>query len=208
MRERESRESRVIEAAELRAEPREAGGPPMIVGYAAVYDSLSEDLGGFREQIAPGAFARTLRTADVRALVDHDPSKILGRSTAGTLRLRNNAKGLLAEVDPPDTQAGRDIVASIQRGDVSGMSFTFRVAPNGDSWEMLPNGQGAIRTLRDVDLLDVSVVTFPAYPETEVAVRALEALRATVSPTAPASEPRAEGLLTRMRMRLDLAERD
>lgn len=183
---------------ELRADGQADGAKaPMIVGYASVFDSLSEDLGGFREIVKPGAFTRSLRDgADVRALVDHDPSRILGRSSAGTLRMQVNAKGLRVEIDPPDTTTGRDILTSINRGDVDGMSFAFRTVL--DEWRM--EGPVVIRELLDVDLVDASVVTFPAYPATEVGVRSLEAYRKA------AAGAEAVGHAGLMRMRLRLAE--
>jgi len=160
-------ERRVVMTSELGLR-HEGDGLPVIAGYAAVFDSLSEDLGGFRERIKVGAFTRSLREgADVRALVDHDPSKILGRNLAGTLRIKPNAKGLFVEIDAPDTTVGRDIQKSIKRGDVNGMSFAFFTRT--DEWHM-EDGE-AIRELLDVDLQDVSVVTYPAYPATDVAVR-------------------------------------
>ena len=142
-----------------------------IVGYAAVFDKLSEDLGGFREKISPGAFANTLASADVRALVDHDGSKILGRNKAGTLTMQEDDHGLRIAITPPDTQAGRDIVESLKRGDIDGMSFAFRAIS--DDWQMIDGEQ--IRTLIEVDISEVSVVTFPAYPDTTVAMRSLDA---------------------------------
>ncbi len=160
-------ERRVVMTSELGLR-HEGDGMPVIAGYAAVFDSLSEDLGGFRERIKVGAFTRSLREgADVRALVDHDPSKILGRNLAGTLRIKPNAKGLFVEIDAPDTSIGRDIQKSIKRGDVNGMSFAFMT--RSDEWHM--EDGTAIRELLDVDLHDVSVVTYPAYPATDVAVR-------------------------------------
>jgi HK97 family phage prohead protease len=149
----------------------EGDGLPVIAGYAAVFDSLSEDFGGWRERIKVGAFTRSLREgADVRALVDHDPSKILGRNLAGTLRIKPNGKGLYVEIDAPDTSIGRDIQKSIKRGDVNGMSFAFIDRSNPEeNWHM--EDGVAIRELLDVDLRDVSVVTYPAYPQTDVAVR-------------------------------------
>ena len=163
------KETRVAVTAELRVSN---GDQPKITGYAAVFNSLSDDLGGFREQIKRGAFKRTLDAgADVRALVDHDPSRILGRTTAGTLTVREDRNGLLVEIDPPDTTAGRDILESIRRGDVSQMSFAFSVPPGGEKW--VDDGKTATRTLTDVDLYDVSAVSFPAYPDTSVAVRSL-----------------------------------
>ncbi len=150
------------------------GGRPTIEGYAAKFNELSADLGGFRERIAPGAFARTLdEGADVRALVDHDPSRIIGRTTAGTLELIEDATGLMVQIDPADTSVGRDLVESIRRGDINQMSFGFTIASEGDSWGTDAEGQ-MIRTLTDVDLWDVSAVTFPAYPDTEIAVRSMQ----------------------------------
>ncbi len=146
-----------------------------IEGYAAVFDNLSEDLGGVREIIASGSFKRTLKAgADVRALVDHDPSKILGRNKAGTLTLREDDHGLKVRIKPPDTTAGRDIVESMRRGDVDQMSFAFSVVA--DSWQNIDGEE--VRTITDVDLHDVSIVTYPAYPDTAVAVRSLDKARA------------------------------
>lgn len=183
---------------ELRADGQADGEKaPMIIGYASVFDSLSEDLGGFREIVKPGAFTRTLRdNADVRALVDHDPSRILGRAKAGTLRMQVNAKGLRVEIDPPDTTAGRDIMASMKRGDVDGMSFAFRTVL--DEWRM--EGPVVIRELLDVELFDVSVVAYPAYPATEVGLRSLDTYRKAAAGAEAVGRP---GL---MRMRLRLAD--
>jgi HK97 family phage prohead protease len=128
-----------------------------------------------REKIAPGAFSRTLaEKADVRALVDHDPSKIIGRTKSRTLKLDENSKGLKVEIKPADTQAGRDILKSVERGDVDQMSFGFRTVK--DEWEDHKDGT-ATRTLVDVDLFDVSPVTFPAYADTTIAARSLELRR-------------------------------
>lgn len=147
-----------------------------IEGYAAVFNSESEPLdifgGVFVERIAPGAFKRSLSDgADVRALVDHDPSRIIGRRKAGTLEVREDPRGLKVSIKPPDTSAGRDLVASIRRGDVDQMSFGFRTIK--DQWEEKEDGTTE-RTLLDVDLLDVSAVTFPAYADTTIAVRSMQ----------------------------------
>ena len=97
-----------------------------IRGYAVVFGTLSADLGGWREPIEPAAVDRTIAEAlDVRALVDHDPSKVLGRTKAGTLQLAKDAHGLAVRINPPDTTTGRDVLALVERGDVSGMSFSF-----------------------------------------------------------------------------------
>tara|TARA_R100000808_G_scaffold5235_1_gene16072 strand:- start:7366 stop:7989 length:624 start_codon:yes stop_codon:yes gene_type:complete len=166
-----TREIRSATVAELRA----GGGElPVLEGYAAVFDEPSQPIGGFFvEHIEPGAFSRALTTApDVRALVDHDPSRILGRTTSGTLSLKEDRHGLLATIQPPDTSTGRDIVESVRRGDVSQMSFAFGVAEGGQRWESREDGDH--RFLSDLDLFDVSVVTYPAYESTEVSTRTLE----------------------------------
>lgn len=141
-----------------------------IVGYAAKFMNRSQDLGGFIEQIDPQAFTRTLSEgADVRALIDHNPSLILGRTVSGTLRLETDSTGLLVEITPPDTTYARDLMVSLERGDVTQMSFAF--VTKQDTWAK--EGTTNIRTLLDVDLHDVSAVTYPAYLDTEVGLRSL-----------------------------------
>jgi HK97 family phage major capsid protein/HK97 family phage prohead protease len=153
---------------ELRVAPGDGDIPDHITGYAAVFNSLSEPFFGFRERVMPGAFAKSVSEKDdVRALVDHDPSKILGRTRAGTLTLEEDKHGLRFSILPPDTQAGRDIKESIRRNDVTQMSFAFTTRT--DRW--LTEDEVEIRELVDVRLFDVSVVTYPAYEDTEVALR-------------------------------------
>ena len=147
---------------------KQAAGPGTIAGHAAVFNSLSVNLGGFREKIDPGAFKRTIKESDIRALFNHDANQVLGRNKAATLRLTEDEQGLAIEIDPPDTQAARDLTVLIERGDVSQMSFGFRTIT--DRWET--QGGEQIRTLEEVELFDVSPVTFPAYPDTDVAMRA------------------------------------
>lgn len=147
------------------------GMPPKMFGHAAMFDSLSEDLGGFRERIAPGAFAKSLESADIRALFNHDSNIVLGRNKAGTLRLKEDMSGLAIEIDPPDTQAARDLMVSMKRGDISQMSFGFRTIQ--DKWAKVNNEW--VRTLLEVDLFDVSPVTYPAYNSTDIAVRSMQA---------------------------------
>ncbi len=157
-------------------------GGETIVGYGAVfYDpanpateyELWEDM---RERIMPGAFDRALREKhDARGLFNHDPSALLGRVVAGTMRLSVDSKGLRYEIDKPDTQWGRDVATSIGRGDLSGSSFSFiarRVV-----W--LELGDVFIRQVEDVDLFDVGPVTYPAYEATSAGLRAaaVESLR-------------------------------
>ena len=178
------REVRAFHVAKI--ELRDDGdGLPAIRGHAAVFDSWSEDLGGFREIIRPGAFDSALdRGDDVRALVDHDPSKIIGRAKAGTLSLNVDSRGLRVAITPPDTSVGRDIVESIRRGDVDSMSFGFRTLS--DRWG---NEDGSeVRELLDVELFDVSPVSFPAYTQTDVAVRSLTAFRKRTKYKEPMNE--------------------
>jgi HK97 family phage prohead protease len=160
-------ERRAFQVTGLKVERRDEDNARKIVGYAAVFESESVDLGGFTERIARGAFAGTL-AADVRALWNHDPMHVLGRTKAGTLRLQEDDRGLAIEIDPPDTQTARDVITLIERGDISGMSFGFRTVK--DNWAKVAGKW--LRTLLEVELFDVSPVTYPAYPATEVSLRA------------------------------------
>jgi HK97 family phage prohead protease len=184
---------------ELRAGDGDAK-TPVIRGHAAVFGQLSEDLGGFREQIAPGAFATAIDgTDDVRALFNHDANFILGRNRSKTLRLKEDARGLAIEIDVPDTQTIRDlVVAPIERGDVSQMSFGFSVRPNGQDWAKDDEGR-VIRTLKSLRTFDVSPVVFPAYPQTDVGVREL---RAWTDAQSQAQAGRLSVLMARARERL------
>ncbi len=157
------------------------GEPATITGYAAVFDSPSQPLGGgaFVEKVRRGAFKKTIKEADVRALWNHDPNYVLGRNTAGTLSLAEDQRGLAVEIKPPDTQWSRDLMTTMQRGDVDQMSFGFQIVQ--EAWNQ--QVQPPERTLTEVKLFDVSVVTFPAYPATEAAVRsAIDVLRGYLPP--------------------------
>jgi hypothetical protein len=163
-------------------ELRTTGGKsPRLAGYAAVFDRPSEDLGGFVEYVRAGAFRRSLESnsADPLALVHHMPHMVLGRRSAGTLRLSEDSHGLAFEIDLPDTQTARDLAVSVERGDIRGASFAFTVAPDGDRWSF--DGGRATRDLLDVTLHEITITATPAYPDTEVARRALAAL----TPAAP-----------------------
>jgi len=166
-------ERRTFELTEMRVS-RDDDEQPKIKGHAAVFDKLSEPLiFCFREKIAPGAFARTIKKDDIRALFNHDPNYVLGRNKAGTLVLEEDEKGLAIEIDPPDTSYANDLMISIERGDITQMSFAFQVHnEKGESWDNSDPKQ-PIRTLLDVDLFDVSPVTYPAYPQTDVKVRSI-----------------------------------
>lgn len=171
-------ERRFYVATELRLVGE--GAVPKMAGHAAKFDMLSEDLGGFRERIAPGTFAKTIQSADIRALFNHDANLVLGRNKAGTLRLSEDTAGLAFEIDPPDTQFARDLGVSMKRGDVNQMSFGFSTTQ--DKWAKI-DGEW-IRTLLEVELFDISPVTYPAYPQTEVAVRALKAVQTSAQVSA------------------------
>lgn len=147
------------------------GDGTTIRGIAAVFDSLSENLGGFREQIKPGAFDKT-DMKDVRGLFNHDTNFVLGRTISKTVRLKQTKRGLEYEIDLPDTQTIRDLVLEpIKRGDIDQSSFGFIVGPGNDSWDEDSEGR-LVRTINAIDqLFDVSPVTFPAYAEASVAVR-------------------------------------
>lgn len=144
--------------SELRAKGRR------LEGYAALFGSEAR-IGSFSETIRAGAFASSL-AGDVLALVDHDPGRVLARTRSGTLRLSEDTRGLAFSLDLPETQAGRDVLALAERGDIGGMSFGFTVPAGGDRWS------GKTRELRAVTLHEISVVlAWPAYDGTVVHAR-------------------------------------
>jgi len=168
-------ERRNFPVEELRSITDEAG-LRHVTGYAAVFNSLSEDLGGFKEKIAPGAFAETVGADDIRALKNHNSDYVLGRNKSGTLILSEDQRGLKIDIIPPEAQWAKDLMVSIDRKDVDQMSFGFRTIDQ--MWE--GEYPDEIRTLMKVQLFDVSPVTFPAYPDTEVGLRSLEEHRKVV----------------------------
>jgi HK97 family phage prohead protease len=143
-----------------------------IGGYAAVFNSQADIGDSFREIIAPGAFTAAMKQ-DVRALIDHDSGRVIGRTAAGTLRLTQDDTGLAVEIDLPDTQDGRDLGTLIERGDITSMSFGFIVTKQ--TWD--ETGDIPTRTIEAVDLREVSVVAFPAYDDTSIALRSLDQAR-------------------------------
>lgn len=175
-------------SVDLRTTPDSIG---TVAGYAAMFNARSEPLGDFVEIIAPGAFAGSIND-DIRALWNHEDGDVLGRTVSGTLRLAEDATGLSVEIDLPDTGRGRDAVPSIRRGDVSGMSFGFQTVK--DDWAYIDGI--IVRTLIEVRLFEVSIVTFPAYPDTSVALRSLNQFRSAKPAAADA-----------MRARMDMALR-
>lgn len=166
---------------EFEVRARKGDGDGVVVeGHAAVFGRRSQNLGGFVEVIDPKAFDRSLGdNPDVRALINHDPSLLLGRSRSGTLRLAKDSTGLHYEIDLPDTQAARDLRVSMERGDISHSSFAFFVMRDGDVWSETEEGFPQ-RTLTAVSIHngDVSPVTYPAYEDTDsgVAGRAYKSL--------------------------------
>lgn len=162
-------ERRKIEVpVELRAD----GESRRVTGYGAVFNSETVIGRAFREVILPGAFKRAV-SGDVFSFFNHDESKVLGRTKAGTLRLSEDESGLRYEVDLPDTSAARDLQVSLDRGDVDGSSFMFDVPKGGDSWEFPEDGL-PLRTIRDANLYEVGPVTMPAYPDATAALRSME----------------------------------
>ena len=171
--------------------------PPMIRGVAAVFNSLSEYLGEFREQILPGAFRLALIDADVRALFNHDPSMILGRTTAKTLRLAETDQGLEYECDLPDTSYARDLMTCMRRGDINQCSFGFSVDDDGVTFQKDSEGVWT-RTIHVVErLYDVSPVTYPAYPDTTCAMRSLDKIKAREKP------PYDDSVVRKMRLQIE-----
>lgn len=163
-----------LSISSLRMETRD--GKSVLVGLTAPFGKLSEDLGGFQEQIARGAFTNALLRSDPVALFNHDPSNLLGRRSAGTLRLKEEHDGLQYEADLPETDIGVRVRTGVMRGDIQGNSFAFRVMK--DQWEERSDGT-FLRTVMEVEeLFDVGPVVYPAYSDTSVALRSLDAIRA------------------------------
>lgn len=168
---------------------RDGDGMPTLIGYAAVFNSRTE-LGWFDEEIAPGAFARSLADGDdVRALFNHDSARVIGRRNAETLRLVEDSIGLRVEIDLPDTTTARDLVASIDRGDIDGMSFGFRAREQ--EW-IEREDENELRRLIEVELIEVSPVTFPAYADTTIAQRSHDAMRQEANSPAGRTAPKGQ----------------
>jgi HK97 family phage prohead protease len=145
-------------------EIRKSGNVTTIEGHAAVFDMLSQNLGGFVERVMPGAFTKTLKEADVRALYNHDENLVLGRNKSGTLELSEDDSGLYYRITPPDTTYANDLVKVIDRGDVSNSSFAFMAID--EEWG-LSEQDFPRRDLLQVHLVDVSPVTYAAYLDTD-----------------------------------------
>lgn len=167
-------EQRNIKATEIRLATG-ADGSNVLSGYAVRFNSPSVDLGGFTEICSPGMFTRTLRESpDVVMLRDHVSSQLLGRTTAGTLTLNQDAKGLAFTVTLPNTAIAEDTAENIRTGNLTSCSFGFNVPEGGDKWASTPDG-AVVRTLLDVNLAEISVTSFAAYPTTSISLRSAPA---------------------------------
>ncbi|QIM63039.1 peptidase [Pasteurellaceae bacterium Orientalotternb1] len=139
-----------------------------LVGYVVQWNKERETLWGeYVERFAPNAFSDSLRSGkDVRALFEHDHTKLLGRTSSGTLKLEEDSTGLRFELVLPDTQLGRDLLVSVERGDIRGMSFGFRTNKNEWDFSVEPN----LRTVQQAELVEITVTSIPAYPDSSLEV--------------------------------------
>jgi len=158
-----------------------------MIGHAAVFNQVTDIGGWFRERVMPGAFTDSIQADDIRALFNHNPDYVLGRNTAKTLTLSEDADGLKTVIDPPDTQFARDLAVSIGRGDITQMSFAFQVLE--EEWTRGEKEQLDLRSIKKVRLFDVSPVTFPAYEGTDIALRSHKAWAESQPQVTPAPQP-------------------
>lgn len=161
-----------FESFEFRADDKKE---MTVSGYAALFNrktTIETMIGSFDEEIAPGAFSSSISGGDVRALWSHNTDIVIGRTKNGSLKLSEDERGLKFELTLPNTTAGRDAYELIKRGDVSGVSFGFRV--KAEEWQHGENDKPDTRRLLDVELLEISPVAFPAYEATSVSARASE----------------------------------
>ena len=164
-------EKRQLRSVPTRFETREDGETPTIEGYFAVFNSNYEIAPGMSESIAPGAFSRTLSN-DVRALINHDTTLVLGRTKANTLELREDSHGLWGKISiNPNDRDAMNLYERVKRGDVDQCSFGFDLREQ--DTEILENGD-VHWTIRDLDLFEVSCCTFPAYEQTNISARSKE----------------------------------
>lgn len=188
---------------ELRKEGNEEN--KRMVGHAAIFNEEAKIGSSFREKIAPGAFAESVQKDDVRALFNHDPNYVLGRNRAGTLKMNEDDRGLAIEIDPPDTSFAKDLAISMERGDITQMSFAFRV--EGEEWEYGDGEELDLRTITKAKLYDVSPVTYPAYEGTDIGLRSHDAWREAEKAKKDAEKPAVPDY-DLMKKRLGLRARD
>jgi uncharacterized protein len=165
------KETRIVDITNLQTRDGTGNEPVVISGYAAVFNSKTSIGDFFEEVIAPGAFARTIsENGDIRALFNHNWDHVLGRTKNGTLKVEEDNRGLKFKVELPNTSLARDLAESLRRGDINQCSFGF-FATN-DTWDYAV--EPAVRTLNEVELYEISVVSIPAYEDTEVSLRSKE----------------------------------
>jgi len=181
---------------ELRAEGDGESGRTT-KGYACLFDNVTSIGGYWQERFAKGAFSKSLGERDVVALHSHDDGRPMGRMSRETLRITEDDKGLGFENDLPDTQDGRDLATSIDRGDIEGMSFRFRALK--EEWDETQDPP--MRTVIEAELFEITYTAFPAYPDTEVGMRSLEHARAE------RRQHNRSGARARIRMKQEQAER-
>jgi hypothetical protein len=186
-------ETRSYPLTEIRV--KRDGDKPVIEGHASVFNSMSENLGGFYEIVKPGFFD-DMMDDDVRALINHDPSLIIGRTKAGTMSISQDDEGLFNRITPPDTSYANDLLVSMERGDVDQQSFQF-VMPadgSGEKWYIDDEGRTIRELVKGKKLLDTSIVTFPAYPAAKsVSKRAIDfAQQFRIQEDAPADDLEAQ----------------
>jgi HK97 family phage prohead protease len=188
---KQQREVRQIKATELRVATNDKG-ERVLSGYAAVFNSLSLDMGGWFELVSSAAFTRTLEeNPDVLALYSHDTSLVLGRTKSSTLTLTVDTTGLAFSVVLPNTTTANDLIVLIERGDISGCSFGF-VCQN-DVWTEDAEGR-YVRTLLDVDLYEITITASPAYPDTSISLRSAPMeIRSKITSTETPPEVRNKG---------------
>jgi uncharacterized protein len=161
------RELRTIDITNLSTRDAINDQPAVISGYAAVFNSKTSIGDYFEEVIMPGAFSRSIATnSDIRALFNHDWNNVLGRTKSGTLRLSEDDRGLKFDVELPNTSLAKDLVESMTRGDINQCSFGFFATE--ETWDY--SVEPVLRTIHEVELFEISVVSIPAYDDTEVAL--------------------------------------
>ena len=173
-------------------------------GYAAVFNKEARITERLIEKIAPGAFRSSLSN-DIRALWSHNPDMVIGRTTNGSLKLTEDERGLAFDLSLPDTTQGRDAFTLIKQGFVTGVSFGFRVKK--DSWTRGENGAPHLRTLEEVELIEVSPTAFPAYTETSVSSRSTDELLKDVETQWAFEEKEKGAQIVALRAKLDILER-
>lgn len=162
-----TKETRTFDITKLSTRDATEEQPSKITGYAAVFNSKTTIGGWFDEVIEPGAFARSLsENGDIRALFNHNWDNVLGRTKSGTLRLEEDERGLKFEIELPNTSVGRDLAESMSRGDINQCSFGFWITEENWDYSVEP----ALRTIKEVELYEISVVSIPAYDDTEVSL--------------------------------------